>query len=76
MYLCSVQKNKSINRSMWNIKNKIIMKKITFIVEFRDEINNKKDWSIVRETTISKALKEAEKICKVNNVKLIGIKEA
>lgn len=52
------------------------MKKITFIVEFRDEINNKKDWSIVRETTISKALKEAEKICKVNNVKLIGIKEA
>lgn len=52
------------------------MKKITFIIEFRDETNNKKDWSIVRETTISKALEVAEKICKVNNVKLVGIKEA
>ena len=25
MHLCSVQKNKSINRSAWNIKNKKIM---------------------------------------------------
>lgn len=50
------------------------MKKKLFIVEFRDEIN-KRNWFIVRETTISKALKEAGKICEINNVKLIEIIE-
>lgn len=52
------------------------MEKITFIAEFRDKTNNKRIWSTVRETTISKALKEAEKTCKINNIKLIGIREA
>ena len=51
------------------------MKKILFIAEFRDEIS-KRNWFIVRDTTISKVLKEAGKICEINNVKLIGIIEA
>ena len=42
------------------------MKKKLFIVELRDEIN-KRSWFIVRETTISKTLKEAGKICETNN---------
>lgn len=51
------------------------MKKKLFIVEFRDEIN-KRNWFIVRKTTISKVLKEAGKICEINNIKLIEIIEA
>ena len=52
------------------------MKTITFIVEFREKVSNKRDCFIVTETTINKAFKKAEKICKINNVKMIGIKEA
>lgn len=70
------KKNKSINRSTWNNKNKMIMKTITFIVEFREKTDNKRNCFIIEETTISKAFKEAEKICKIKNVKLTGIKEA
>ena len=51
------------------------MKKVLFIVEFRDEIN-KRSRFIVRETTINKMLKEAGKICEINNVKLIRIIDA
>lgn len=50
--------------------------KTMFIVEFREKTENKRNCFIVEETTISKAFKEAEKICKIKNVKLIGIKEA
>lgn len=59
MHLCSVKKNKSINRSTWNNKNKMIMKTIAFIVEFREKENNKRNCFIVTETTINKAFKEA-----------------
>lgn len=70
------KKNKSINRSTWNNKNKMIMKTIAFIVEFREKVSNKRDCFIVTETTINKAFKEAEKICKIKNAKMIGIREA
>lgn len=52
------------------------MKTITFIVEFREKTDNKRNCFIIEEATISKAFKEAEKICKIKNVKLTGIKEA
>lgn len=52
------------------------METITFIVEFREKVSNKRNYFIIEETTISKAFKEAEKICKIKNVKLTGIKEA
>lgn len=70
------KKTKNINRSTWNNKNKIIMKTITFIAEFRNETNKERNWATIRETTISKALKKAEIIGKANNIKLIGIREA
>lgn len=52
------------------------MKTIAFIVEFREKVNNKRDWFIVRETTINKAFKEAEAICKIKDVRMTGIREA
>lgn len=52
------------------------MKTIAFIAEFREKVNNKRDCFIVTETTINKAFKKAEKICKIKNVKMIGIREA
>ena len=50
--------------------------KTMFFVEFRKKTDNKRSCFIIKETTISKAFKEAEKICKIRNVKLVGIKEA
>lgn len=52
------------------------MKTIAFIVEFREKVSNKRDCFIITETTINKAFKEAEKICKIKNAKMIGIREA
>jgi hypothetical protein len=52
------------------------MKTIAFIVEFREKENNKRNCFMITETTINKAFKKAEKMCKINNVKMIGIKEA
>ena len=50
--------------------------KTMFIVEFREKTNNKRNYFIIEEATISKAFKEAEKICKIKNAKMIGIREA
>lgn len=58
------------------IKNRITMKAITFTVEFREKVNNKKGYFMIIETTINKAFKEAKKICKIKNAKMIGIREA
>ena len=69
------KKTRVLTVSYGTLKNRIIMKKKLFIAEFRDEIS-KRNWFIVRETTISKVFKEAGKICEINNVKFIGIIEA
>lgn len=51
------------------------METIAFIVAFREKVSNKRNAFIVTGTTINKAFKEAEKRCKIKNVKMIGIRE-
>ena len=68
MYLCSVRKNKSINRSTWNNKNKKIMAATNYTVIAKNKekerivlINLSSKW------TYKQALASAQEVHKKND---------